>query len=37
MSGVNLRIASRRAIDYFVIMSDDAAKHYNVRIVEANL
>ena len=37
MSCVTLRIAFRRSIDDFVIMSDDAAKHYKVKIVEANL
>ena len=37
MSGVTLQIAYRRSIDDFVIMSDDAAKHYKVKIVEANL
>ena len=37
MSGVTLRIAFRRSIDDFVVMSDDAAKHYKVKIVEANL
>ena len=37
LSGVTLRIAFRRSIDDFVIMSDDAAKHYKVKIVEANL
>ena len=37
MSDVNLRIALRRSIDDFFIMSDDAAKHYKVKIVEANL
>ena len=37
MSGVTLRIAFRRSIDDFVIMSDDAAKHYKVKIVDANL
>ena len=37
MSGVTPRIAFRRSIDDFVIMSDDAAKHYKVKIVEANL
>ena len=36
-SGVTLRIAFRRSIDEFVIMSDDAAKYYKVKIVEANL
>ena len=37
LSGVTLRIAFRRSIDDFVIVSDDAAKHYKVKIVEANL
>ena len=37
LSGVTLCIAFRRSIDDFVIMSDDAAKHYKLKIVEANL
>ena len=37
LSGVTLRIAFRRSIDDFVIVSDDAAKHCKVKIVEANL
>ena len=37
LSGVTLRIAFRRSIDGFVIISDYAAKHYKVKIVEANL
>ena len=37
LSSVTLRIAFRRSIDDFVIMSDDAAKHYKVKIVEANI
>ena len=37
LSGVTLRIAFKRSIDDFVILSDDAAKHYKVEIVEANL
>ena len=37
LSGVTLRIAFRRSIDDFVIMSDDAAKQYKEKIVEANL
>ena len=37
LSGVTLCIAFRRSIDEFVIISDDAAKHYKVKIVEANL
>ena len=35
--GVTLRIAFRRSIDDFVIMSDDAAKHYKLKIVKTNL
>ena len=34
---VTVRIAFRRSIDDFVIVSNDAAKHYKVKIVEANL
>ena len=37
MSSVTLRIASRRSIDDFLFMSDDAARHYKVKIVEKNL
>ena len=37
LSGVTLRIAFRRSVDDFVIISDHAAKHYKVKIVEANL
>ena len=37
LSGVTLQIGFRRPIDDFVIMSDDAAKQYKVKIVEANL
>ena len=37
LSGLTFRIAFRRSIDDFVIMSDDAAKHYKVKIVEASL
>ena len=37
LSGVMLRIAFSRSKKDFVIMSDDAAKHYKVKIVEANL
>ena len=32
LSGVTFRIAFRRFIDDFVLMSDDAAKHYKVEI-----
>ena len=35
--GVTIRIAFRHSIDNFVIMSDDVAKQYKVKIVEANL
>ena len=34
MIGVTLWIAFRRSVDDFVIMPDDAAKHYKVKIVE---
>ena len=37
LSGVTLRIAFRRSIDDFVIVSDDAAKHYKVKIVKTLL
>ena len=37
LSGVTLRIAFRRSMDDFVVLSHDAAKHYKVKIVEANL
>ena len=35
-SGLTVPIASRRSIDDFVIFSDDAAKDYKTKIVEAN-
>ena len=37
LSGVTLCIAFGRSIEDFVIVSDDAAKHYKVNIVEDNL
>ena len=37
MSGFTLRIAFITSTDDFVFMSDDTAKHYKVKIVEANL
>ena len=37
LSGVTLRIAFRRSINDFVIMSDDAAKQHKVKMIEANL
>ena len=37
LRGVTLRIAFRRSIDDFVILSDDDAKQYKVKTVEANL
>ena len=36
MSGVTLPVAFQRSIDDFVTMSDDAAKHYKMKIFEAN-
>ena len=36
LRGVTLRIAFRISIDDFVIVSDDAAKHYKLKIFEAN-
>ena len=37
VSGVTLRIAMRRSQDDFAVISEDAAKHYKVKIDEANL
>ena len=37
LRGVTLFIAIIRSIDDFNIISDDAAQHYKVNIVEANL
>ena len=37
LSGVALGIAFRRPIDDFVMMSDNGAKHYKVKVVETNL
>ena len=37
LSGVTLRISFRRSIDDFVVISDDAGKSYEVKIIEANL
>ena len=37
MSGVTHRIALRISIDDFVFMSDDAAKHFKVKIVKTDL
>ena len=37
LNGVTLRISFRRSIDDFVVISDDAAKSYQVKIIEANL
>ena len=37
LSGVTLRISFRRSIDDFITISDDAAKSYKVKIIEANL
>ena len=37
VSGVTLRISMRRSQDDFAVISEDAAKHYKVKIDEANL
>ena len=37
VSGVTLRISMRRSQDDFAVISEDAAKHYEVKIDEANL
>ena len=37
LSGVTLRNSFRRSIDDFVTISDDAAKSYKVKFIEANL
>ena len=37
LKGVTLCIAFRRSVDAFVIMSDDAVKHYKVKTFEAKL
>ena len=37
VSGVTLRISMRRSQAYFAVISEDAAKHYKVKIDEANL
>ena len=36
VSGVTLRISMKRSQDDFVVISEDAAKHYKVKIDEAN-
>ena len=37
VSGVTLRISMRRSQDDFAVISEDSAKHYKVKIDEANL
>ena len=37
VSGVTLRISMRRSQDDFAVISEDPAKHYKVKIDEANL
>ena len=37
LSGVTLRISYRRSLEDFFIISEDAAKHYKLEIIEANL
>ena len=37
LSGLTLRISFRRSIDVIVTISDDAAKSYKIKIIEAKL
>ena len=37
LSGVTIRLSLRRFPSDFVVISEDAAKHYKVQIIEANL
>ena len=37
LSGVTLRLSYRRSHEDFLIISEDAAKHYKLQILEANL
>ena len=37
LSGVTIRLSLRRSPNDFVVISEDAAKHYKVQIIEANL
>ena len=37
LSGVTIRLSLRRSPNDFVVISEDAAKHYKVQIFEANL
>ena len=37
LSGVTIRLSLERSPNDFVVISEDAAKHYNVQIIEANL
>ena len=37
LSGVTIRLSLRRSPYDFVVISEDAAKHYKVQIIEANL
>ena len=37
LSGVTIRMSLRRSPNDFVVISEDAAKHYKIQIIEANL
>ena len=37
LSGVTIKLSLRRSPNDFVVISEDAAKHYKVQIIEANL
>ena len=37
ISGVTVRLSIRRSPNDFVVISEDAAKHYKVQLIEANL
>ena len=37
LSGVTIKLSHRRSPNNFVVISEDAAKHYKVQIIEANL
>ena len=37
LSGVTIRLSFRRSPNDFVVISEDAAKHYKIQIIEANL
>ena len=37
LSGVTIRLSLKRSSNDFVVISEDAAKHYIVQLIEANL